>query len=67
MHTALLVSFAGMAPAVVKSAVTNQQVAPTLVRALGLDPNNLQAVQREQIDVLPFLFAGDVGTIVPSF
>jgi len=67
VHTALLVSFAGMAPAVVKSAVTNQQVAPTIVRALGLDPNDLQAVQREQIDVLPFLFAGEVGTIVPSF
>jgi len=41
---------------VVKSAVTNQQVAPTIVKALGLDPNALLAVQREQIPVLPFVF-----------
>ena len=67
MHTALLVSFDGMEPAVVKSAVTNQQVAPTIVKALGLDPNDLQAVQREQIPVLPFLFDGAVGNSVTGY
>ncbi len=56
MHTALLLSLDGMDPAVVKSAVSNQQVAPTIIRALGLDPNDLEAVRQEQIHVLPFLF-----------
>ena len=55
-HTALLVSFAGMAQNTVKTPVTNQQVAPTVIKALGFDPNQLQAVQKEQITVLPFLF-----------
>jgi hypothetical protein len=40
----------------VKSAVLNQQVAPTIIKALGFDPNQLQAVQKEQIPALPFLF-----------
>jgi arylsulfatase A-like enzyme len=56
VHTALLVSIDGMEPSVVKTATTNQQVAPTIIQALGLDPNSLQAVQEEQIHVLPFLF-----------
>lgn len=55
-HTALLVSAAGVDPAVVKSAVSNQQVAPTVLKALDLDPNELQAVKKEAIHVLPFLF-----------
>jgi hypothetical protein len=36
--------------------VLNQQVAATVVKALGIDPNELEAVQKEQITVLPFLF-----------
>ena len=40
----------------VKTSVTNQQVAPTIIKALGFDPGQLQAVQREHIRVLPFLF-----------
>jgi hypothetical protein len=67
VHTALLVAFAKMEPATVRSAVTNQQVAPTIIRALGLDPNELQAVQKEQIHVLPFLFSGEVSTALPPF
>ncbi len=58
IHTALLVSFADLNPSVVKSAVLNQQVAPTIVKALGIDPNELGAVRKEQIPVLPFLFGG---------
>ena len=27
------------------------------MKALGFDPNELQAVQKEQIQVLPFLFS----------
>jgi hypothetical protein len=57
----------GLEPAVVKSAVTNQQVAPTIVKALGLDPNDLQAAQGEQIPVLPFLFDGAVDNSVTGF
>lgn len=67
VHTALLVSFAGMEPATVRSAVTNQQVAPTIIQALGFDPGELQAVQKEQIHVLPFLFSGEVNNSVPAF
>lgn len=57
IHTALLVSLAGMQPITVKTAVLNQQVAPTIIKALGFDPNQLEAVQKEQITVLPFLFS----------
>jgi hypothetical protein len=38
--------------------VLNQQVAPTIIKALGYNPSELQAVQQEQINVLPFLFNG---------
>lgn len=56
VHTALLLSMDGMQGAVVKTATTNQQVAPTIIRALGLDPSSLDAVREEQITVLPFFF-----------
>jgi hypothetical protein len=55
-HTALLVSLAGIQPEVVKTQVLNQQVAPTIIKALGFDPSELQAVKTEQTQVLPFLF-----------
>ncbi len=56
IHAALLVAFAGATQKTVKSAVLNQQVAPTIIKALGIDPNELEAVKEEQIHVLPFLF-----------
>jgi hypothetical protein len=56
-HAALLVSFSGLAPNVVKTPVLNQQVAPTIIKVLGFDPSQLQAVQKEQINVLPFLLS----------
>ena len=55
-HIALLVSFPGLDRKIVKTPVTNQQVAASIVQALGFDPNELQAVKKEQIHVLPFLF-----------
>jgi Type I phosphodiesterase / nucleotide pyrophosphatase len=67
VHTALLLSLEGMDGAVVKSAVSNQQVAPTIIKALGLDPNDLEAVRKEQIQVLPFLFSGKVDNSVAPF
>jgi hypothetical protein len=59
VHTALLVSHVDLDARTVKSAVSNQQVAATIVEALGADPNELQAVRQEQIHVLPFLFHED--------
>ena len=59
VHTALLVSHVDLDARTVKSAVSNQQVAATIVKALGADPGELQAVQKEQIHVLPFLFGQD--------
>jgi hypothetical protein len=67
IHTALLVSFGDLDHAVVKSATLNQQVAPTIIKALGLDPSQLDAVQKEQISVLPFLFDGKYDNHVSGY
>src|ERR1700733_220615 len=67
VHTALLVSLPSLEQAVVKSAVSNQQVAPTIIKALGLDPDSLDAVRKEQIAPLPFLFKGTVDNRVSEF
>jgi hypothetical protein len=56
VHAALLVSLPGMTPNHVNTPVLNQQVAPTIIQALGFDPSQLEAVKKEQITVLPFLF-----------
>jgi hypothetical protein len=56
VHAALLVSLPGMTPNHVNTPVLNQQVAPTIIKALGFDPSQLEAVKKEQITVLPFLF-----------
>jgi len=49
----------GLHPARINVPVFNQQVAPTILRALGLDPDELDAVRAEHVQVLPFLFGGD--------
>jgi hypothetical protein len=67
LHTALLVSLDGIDHAVVKSAVLNQQVAPTIIKALGINPEELQAVVKEQIPVLPFLFKGKVDNKISGY
>jgi hypothetical protein len=54
-HVALLLSNPGLAAAEVKDAVTNMQVAPTILVALGLDPMALQAVKAEGTKVLPIV------------
>jgi hypothetical protein len=36
------------------TATSNQQVAPTILEALGIDPEELQAVQKEHVHTLPF-------------
>ena len=55
-HVGLLFALPGLSPRVVKTAVTNQQVAPSILKALGLDPAALSAVRAEGTAVLPFLF-----------
>lgn len=56
LHVALLVSMPGIKEQTIKTSVLNQQVAPTILRVLGLDPDALDAVRMERIHVLPFLF-----------
>src|SRR5215510_2592680 len=59
IHIALLLSMPGLHGASINVPVFNQQVAPTILRALGLDPDELDSVRAEQVQVLPFLFGGD--------
>ncbi len=54
-HVALLVSNPRLRPGSVRSHVCTRQVAPTILRALGLEPRALQAVVKEHTDVLPAL------------
>jgi hypothetical protein len=51
----LLVSNAGFAKKTVTSPVETMQIAPTILQALGLDPNALDAVRLEGTGVLPGL------------
>jgi len=51
----LLVSIPGAQGQTVKTPVATTQVAPTILKALGLDPNSLQSVQIEHTEVLPWL------------
>jgi hypothetical protein len=52
----LLVSSPWIAPKTVHAWAETMQVAPTILRALGLDPNALDAVRKEGTQVLPDLF-----------
>jgi Type I phosphodiesterase / nucleotide pyrophosphatase len=56
VHVALLVAMPGLEAKTIKTPVSNQQVAATIVKALGINPDQLDAVRKEQIKVLPFLF-----------
>jgi Type I phosphodiesterase / nucleotide pyrophosphatase len=51
----LLVSNPSMSPATVTSPVETAQIAPTILAALGLDPDQLTAVRRQGTPVLPRL------------
>jgi hypothetical protein len=52
----LLVSNASLHSNTVTIPVTTMQIAPTILKALGLNPNALQSVQQEGTEVLPKLF-----------
>jgi hypothetical protein len=49
----LLISNPSLQPKTVTTPVETMQVAPTILRALGLDPNSLQSVVEEGTQVLP--------------
>ena len=57
-NVVLLVSSPGLAPQTIHSFVETAQVAPTILKILGLDPNALDAVRQEGTPVLPGLFGG---------
>jgi len=54
-NVALIVSKPGIREKVIKGAVLTTQIAPTVLRALDLDPGELQSVQIEHTEVLPGL------------
>jgi hypothetical protein len=51
----MLLSNPSFSPSTVTSPVETTQVAPTILAALGLNPNSLTAVQAEGTQVLPGL------------
>jgi hypothetical protein len=53
VNVMLLLSNPNFAPETVTTPVETLQIAPTILQALGLDPNRLQAVQKEHTPVLP--------------
>jgi arylsulfatase A-like enzyme len=55
-HVALLVAGASLKSSKVDDLVQTTQIAPTILRALGLDPQKLDAVRQEGTPVLPGLF-----------
>ena len=57
-NVGLIVSNPALDPQVVKSPVATSQVAPSILRALGLETEALDAVRKEGTVVLPFLFDG---------
>jgi arylsulfatase A-like enzyme len=52
-HVPLVVAGPGVAVRTVHRAVDLRQVAPTILKALGLKPNDLDAVRREHTHRLP--------------
>ena len=58
-HVALLVSLPSIDARTVTRQVKTTQVAPTVIRALGLDPRLLQSVRKEGTPVLPHLLSDE--------
>jgi hypothetical protein len=55
-NVGLIVSNPGLERRSVRTPVVTSQVAPTILRSLGIDPSELQAVRKEGTAVLPFVF-----------
>jgi len=60
-NVGLIVSNPSLHARMVKTPVATSQVAPSILKALHIDPSQLQAVQREGTEVLPFLFSDEGG------
>ena len=58
-HVALLVSHPSLEARIVERRVQTTQVAPTALRALGLNPRLLEAVRKEGTQVLPHALSED--------
>ena len=56
-HVLMVVSGPGIPSRVESTPVETTQVAPTILALLGLDPNQLTAVQKEGTQVLPSVIA----------
>jgi len=54
-NVGLIVSTPSLPSRTVKSPVATSQVAPTILRVLGIDPQNLKSVRVEKTKVLPGL------------
>ena len=55
-NVGLIVSNPDLHSRVVKTPVATSQVAASILKALGIDPSELQSVRQEGTQVLPFLF-----------
>jgi hypothetical protein len=55
-HVALIVSHPDLKERSINTAVATTQIAPTILKALGLEPQELEAVRREGTQLLPGLF-----------
>jgi type I phosphodiesterase/nucleotide pyrophosphatase len=53
VHVALVVSHPNFEADVINSKVTTTQIAPTILKVLGIDPDELEAVRLEHTKVLP--------------
>jgi hypothetical protein len=60
-NVGLIVSNPSLDAKVVKSPVATSQVAASILKALRIDPRELQAVRKEGTTVLPFLFSDNDG------
>jgi hypothetical protein len=58
-NVGLVVSNPRLHGSVLKTPVITSQVAPTILRALGIDPDELNSVRVEQTKVLPGLWSGE--------
>jgi hypothetical protein len=56
-NVGLIVSNPGLRERTVKTPVATSQVAPSILKALGIDPSELHSVRKEGTAVLPFLFS----------
>ena len=55
-NVGLIVSNTSLNGLVVQTPVVTSQVAATILKSLGIDPNELKAVRKEGISALPFVF-----------